>query len=244
MPGLTGVANAAASRNSMNNENNKEVFFYDGTTVGFSVLSTGEDDNIDHISRHYVVGHGGKDNKRYVHCRASLDDSLTCWVCDTIGGTKPQMLFTFWAYVHTVKTERKPQNTENWTEKTVRGKTFWEMAVNEPRILTLPVGRKDIYLNNFIDIYQMGNGGEGGFDKVVNIARRGAGRDDTTYTMLATSVDAPLDALPSFNSVENLREYFLNKVNTEDAFYSNSGASSNTTVDADEDDDDKDDLPF
>ena len=242
MAGLTGVANAASARNAMSGENLKEVFLTDGLTVGFSVMSNGEDDNIDHISRHYVSdvsGHGGSSG-RYVYCRAALAD-LPCWVCDN-GGGKPQMLFSFWSYVHTLRSENKPKNVEGWETKSQRGRTYYERVVNEPRIISVPVGRKDIYLNAFIDIYQMGSGGEGGFDKVINITRKGSGRDDTTYTILPTNVDVKSDEIPVFDSVGGIRDYFLSKQDSEDAFFGVSGGSNNNTTSVDDDEDDG--LPF
>ena len=240
MAGLTGVANAAASRNTMNSDNMKEVFVSDGTTIAFSVLSTGEDDNIDHVFRHYVEGAGGPRGGRYVHCRSALAE-LPCWVCDDGNTKKPQMMFAFWALVHTIRTENKPKNTDNWTEKTQRSRTFWEMTVNEPRIISLPNGRQDVYLNTFIDIYHMGNGGDGGFDRVINLSRKGAGRDDTTYNMIPTTVDVKASELPDFTSMDSLRSYFLAKVDAEDAFYGVGAKTATTSIDDDSDDND---LPF
>ena len=254
---MAGIANISKQidnkkSNSFNNANNKEVFLFDGTTIATSVMSTGEDNNIDNIFRHYVAGAGLNGKGRYIFCRNTVNQP--CWVCDspTLGNKerKPQMLFSFWGFVHNIRLDSKPDmNVDSWVQKTVGKRNVWEMVVNEPRIISLPVGKEEVNWDNFVEIHQMGNGGEGGFDKVINVSRKGKTMTDTVYRLMATGVSVNVDEMPAFDSVENLHTYFLNKADAEDASFKSNSNSSNDDDESgvesyNEDNDDDSSLPF
>ena len=252
MPGISSISKQIDNKKNAfaNAADNREVFLYDGSTIAVSVMSNGEDDNVDNIFRHYVPNIGPNGKGRYIFCRNTVNQN--CWVCESPimepKSKKPQMMFAFWGFVHTIRTENKPStNAENWTTKTVGKKTVYEMAVNDPRIISLPVGREEVTWDSFVEIHQMGNGGEGGFDKVINISRKGSGMTDTVYRLMSTGVSVNVDEMPAFDSVENLHSYFLSKSNREDAALGIGNNTDDDGIDSDTvstDDDDGSDLPF
>ena len=178
----------------------REIFFKDGDQAFLSPIATGDegDTNLDEI---YLYTY--RDGNRWMNI---LDDSEV----DTSmvpADTRASHKFAFWAYVHdVVHTEARIDEWEPVSGP--GGRKMFKETVNDFRVVCLTFGRSDYIWNQLVDVYN----DWGGLDKgVVRIKRTGAGMQDTSYAIAATTrkdeipEDADDDSLPS------IKEYFKSR---------------------------------
>ena len=175
----------------------REIFFKDGDQAFLSPIATGDegDTNLDEI---YLYTY--RDGNRWMNI---LDDSEV----DTSmvpADTRASHKFAFWAYVHDV-VHTEARNDEWEPVSGPGGRKMFKETVNDFRVVCLTFGRSDYIWNQLVDVYN----DWGGLDKgVVRIKRTGAGMQDTSYAIAATTrkdeipEDADDDYLPS------IKEYF------------------------------------
>ena len=178
----------------------REIFFKDGDQAFLSPIATGDegDTNLDEI---YLYTY--RDGNRWMNI---LDDSEV----DTSmvpADTRASHKFAFWAYVHDV-VHTEARNDEWEPVSGPGGRKMFKETVNDFRVVCLTFGRSDYIWNQLVDVYN----DWGGLDKgVVRIKRTGAGMQDTSYAIAATTRkdeiadDADEDSLPS------IKEYFKSR---------------------------------
>ena len=178
----------------------REIFFKDGDQAFLSPIATGDegDTNLDEI---YLYTY--RDGNRWMNI---LDDSEV----DTSmvpADTRASHKFAFWAYVHDV-VHTEARNDEWEPGSGPGGRKMFKETVNDFRVVCLTFGRSDYICNQLVDVYN----DWGGLDKgVVRIKRTGAGMQDTSYAIAATTrkdeipEDADDDSLPS------IKEYFKSR---------------------------------
>ena len=178
----------------------REIFFKDGDQAFLSPIATGDegDTNLDEI---YLYTY--RDGNRWMNI---LDDSEV----DTSmvpADTRASHKFAFWAYVHDV-VHTEARNDEWEPVSGPGGRKMFKETVNDFRVVCLTFGRSDYIWNQLVDVYN----DWGGLDKgVVRITRTGAGMQDTSYAIAATTrkdeipEDADDDSLPS------IKEYFKSR---------------------------------
>ena len=178
----------------------REIFFKDGDQAFLSPIATGDegDTNLDEI---YLYTY--RDGNRWMNI---LDDSEV----DTSmvpADTRASHKFAFWAYVHDV-VHTEARNDEWEPVSGPGGRKMFKETVNDFRVVCLTFGRSDYIWNQLVDVYN----DWGGLDKgVVRIKRTGAGMQDTSYAIAATTrkdeipEDADDDSLPS------IKEYFKSR---------------------------------
>ena len=178
----------------------REIFFKDGDQAFLSPIATGDegDTSLDEI---YLYTY--RDGNRWMNI---LDDSEV----DTSmvpADTRASHKFAFWAYVHDV-VHTEARNDEWEPVSGPGGRKMFKETVNDFRVVCLTFGRSDYIWNQLVDVYN----DWGGLDKgVVRIKRTGAGMQDTSYAIAATTrkdeipEDADDDSLPS------IKEYFKSR---------------------------------
>ena len=178
----------------------REIFFKDGDQAFLSPIATGDegDTNLDEI---YLYTY--RDGNRWMNI---LDDSEV----DTSmvpADTRASHKFAFWAYVHDV-VHTEARNDEWEPVSGPGGRKMFKETGNDFRVVCLTFGRSDYIWNQLVDVYN----DWGGLDKgVVRIKRTGAGMQDTSYAIAATTrkdeipEDADDDSLPS------IKEYFKSR---------------------------------
>ena len=178
----------------------REIFFKDGDQAFLSPIATGDegDTNLDEI---YLYTY--RDGNRWMNI---LDDSEV----DTSmvpADTRASHKFAFWAYVHDV-VHTEARNDEWEPVSGPGGRKMFKETVNDFRVVCLTFGRSDYIWNQLVDIYNDWNGLDKG---VIRIKRTGAGMQDTSYAIAATTrkdeipEDADDDSLPS------IKEYFKSR---------------------------------
>ena len=178
----------------------REIFFKDGDQAFLSPIATGDegDTNLDEI---YLYTY--RDGNRWMNI---LDDSEV----DTSmvpADTRASHKFAFWAYVHDV-VHTEARNDEWEPVSGPGGRKMFKETVNDFRVVCLTFGRSDYIWNQLVDVYNDWSGLDKG---VVRIKRTGAGMQDTSYAIAATTrkdeipEDADDDSLPS------IKEYFKSR---------------------------------
>ena len=175
----------------------REIFFKDGDQAFLAPIATGEEDdtNLDEI---YMYTY--KEGQRWMNI---LDDPEVD-TSQVPADARPSHKFAFWAYVFEVV--HNEARNEDWEPVSgPGGRKMFKETVNDYRMVSLTFGRSDYIWNQLVDVYN----DWGGLDKgVIRIKRTGAGMQDTSYAIAATTrkdevpEDADEDSLPT------VREYF------------------------------------
>ena len=177
-----------------------EIFFKDGDQAFLSPIATGDegDANLDEI---YLYTY--RDGNRWMNILDDPEVDSSMVPADTRASHK----FAFWAYVYeVVHTEAR---SEEWEPVSgPGGRKMFKETVNDFRVVSLTFGRSDYIWNQLVDVYN----DWGGLDKgVIRIKRTGAGMQDTSYAIAATTRkdeipdDADADSLPT------IKEYFKSR---------------------------------
>ena len=232
---------------------NREIFLAGGQKIAFTVLSNGDDDNVERFYRHYIdkglVG-AGTNKGRYVYCRRTVGKE--CWICDSVSLPKEakrrQEMFGFWAHIHTIVSDNKP-DVGDWTERTKGRKTFYERELDELRVVSVPMGRNGDNFSTFVTFYTQGeprDGYDGSFDRVLEFSRSGSTMNDTTYNMMATRIEVDFNNLQKFDECDKLLDVLEERANGEDEFFLRSNEEEDATPIDDEEniEDDNEELPF
>ena len=178
----------------------REIFFKDGDQAFLSPIATGDegDTNLDEI---YLYTY--RDGNRWMNILDDPEVDTSMVPADTRASHK----FAFWAYVHDV-VHTEARNDEWEPVSGPGGRKMFKETVNDFRVVCLTFGRSDYIWNQLVDVYN----DWGGLDKgVVRIKRTGAGMQDTSYAIAATTrkdeipEDADDDSLPS------IKEYFKSR---------------------------------
>ena len=178
----------------------REIFFKDGDQAFLSPIATGVegDANLDEI---YLYTY--RDGNRWMNILDDPEVDSSMVPADTRASHK----FAFWAYVYeVVHTEAR---SEEWEPVSgPGGRKMFKETVNDFRVVSLTFGRSDYIWNQLVDVYN----DWGGLDKgVIRIKRTGAGMQDTSYAIAATTRkdeipdDADADSLPT------IKEYFKSR---------------------------------
>ena len=201
MSGINRIQTKRESRYQGGQDENRmpgrELFFKDGDQAFISPIATGEEEdaNLDEI---YLYTY--RDGNRWMNL---LDDpSVDTSAVPT--DARATHKFAFWGYVHEViHTEARSDEWEPVSGP--GGRKMFKEVVNDFRVISLTFGRSDYIWNQLVDIYNDWNGLDKG---VIRIKRTGAGMQDTSYALAATTRkdeipdEADEDALPT------IKEYF------------------------------------
>ena len=178
----------------------REIFFKDGDQAFLSPIATGDegDTNLDEI---YLYTY--RDGNRWMNILDDPEVDTSMVPADTRASHK----FAFWAYVHDV-VHTEARNDEWEPVSGPGGRKMFKETINDFRVVCLTFGRSDYIWNQLVDVYN----DWGGLDKgVIRIKRTGAGMQDTSYAIAATTRkdeiadDADEDSLPS------IKEYFKSR---------------------------------
>ena len=194
----------------------REIFFKDGDQAFLSPIATGDegDTNLDEI---YLYTY--RDGNRWMNILDDPEVDTSMVPADTRASHK----FAFWAYVHDV-VHTEARNDEWEPVSGPGGRKMFKETINDFRVVCLTFGRSDYIWNQLVDVYN----DWGGLDKgAIRIKRTGAGMQDTSYAIAATTRkdeiadDADEDSLPS------IKEYFKSRYG---GFSSNGNSTSNAEV--------------
>ena len=82
---------------------------------------------------------------------------------------------------------------------------MFKETVNDFRVVALTFGRSDYIWNQLVDIYNDWNGLDKG---VIRIKRTGAGMQDTSYALAATTRKEEIPEEADTDSLPTIKEYF------------------------------------
>ena len=201
MSGITKIQTKRENRYQGGQEDNRlpgrELFFKDGDQTFMAPLATGDenDTNLDEI---YMYTY--REGQRWMNILDDPEVDTSQVPADTRASHK----FAFWAYVFEVV--HNEARNEDWEPVSgPGGRKMFKETINDYRMVALTFGRSDYIWNQLVDVYN----DWGGLDKgVIRIKRTGAGMQDTSYAIAATTrkdevpEDADEDSLPT------VREYF------------------------------------
>jgi len=194
----------------------REIFFKDGDQAFVSPIATGDegDTNLDEI---YLYTY--KDGNRWMNILDDPDVDTSVVPADARSSHK----FAFWAYVHEVV--HNDARSEEWeVVNGPGGKKMFKETVNDFRVVCLTFGRSDYIWNQLVDIYN----DRSGLDKgVLRIKRTGAGMQDTSYAIAATTRKDEIPEVADVEGLPTIKEYFKGRYG---GFSPNSNGVNNTEV--------------
>ena len=154
----------------------RELFFKDGDQAFMYPVATGDegDVNLDEI---YLYTY--REGNRWMNLLddPSVDTSMVP------ADSRATHKFAFWAYVYEV-VHTESRNDEWEPVSGPGGRKMFKETINDFRVVTLTFGRSDYIWNQLVDIYNDWNGLDNG---VIRIKRTGAGMQDTSYALAATT---------------------------------------------------------
>jgi len=210
----------------------REVFLKDGDQVLLSIIPTGDDgdERLTDFWRHAVQNQNSDGVTRWTYslCGKSIgENGQYCDVCAS--GQRAQHRFAFWSYVYNVLHSEKLQ--DSWTE--VKSKAGsdpqYKEEVNGFRMFSQGFGQRDYLWNQVVDIYEE-NGNLN--DKVVRVRRRGAGMQDTNYSLQVTATDTkiPNESKEELEELGNAINFFIER--EENSSSNNNGTGKSTVTKA------------
>tara|TARA_Y100000590_G_scaffold470745_1_gene669161 strand:- start:3684 stop:4400 length:717 start_codon:yes stop_codon:yes gene_type:complete len=182
----------------------QEIYFKDGDQAFIQSFATGNDDDkyFDNIEMYTWPNEQGRGYHNLLK-HADIDDSVVPT------DVSPSHKFAFWGYVYEIfhgqLTERgREAGWEPLEDPT--GKKIYKEIINAYKVISLSYGRNEYVFNQLFDIYN----DWGRLDKgIVRVKRTGAGMQDTSYTIAATTREAQAPA-PE-NTLPTIEEYFCER---------------------------------
>ena len=175
----------------------RELFFKDGDQAFLYPVATGEEDdgNLDDV---YLYTY--REGKRWMNLLddPSVDTSMVP------ADARATHKFAFWAYVYEV-VHTEARNDEWEPVSGPGGRKMFKESINDFRVVTLTFGRSDYIWNQLVDIYTDWNGLDNG---VIRIKRTGAGMQDTSYALAATTRQDTIPEEPETSELPPIKEYF------------------------------------
>ena len=205
----------------------REVFLRDGDQVLLSIIPTGDDgdERLTDFWRHAVQSQNADGATRWTYSLCGKSVDKYCDVCAS--GQRAQHRFALWIYVyHIMHSER---NNDSWTE--VKSKAGsdpqYKEEVNGFRMFSQGFGQRDYLWNQVVDIYEE-NGNLN--DKVIRVRRRGAGMQDTNYSLqvTTTATTIPDESKSELDELGNAIDFFIEREDNS-SFNNGNGKSSGTT---------------
>ena len=194
----------------------REIFFKDGDQAFLSPIATGEegDTNLDEI---YLYTY--KAGSRWMNILDDPDVDTSAVPADARSSHK----FAFWAYIYEV-VHNEARNDEWEPVNGPGGKKMFKETVNDFRVVCLTFGRSDYIWNQLVDIYN----DWGGLNKgVLRIKRTGAGMQDTSYAIAATTRKDEIPEAAEVEGLPTIKEYFKGRYG---GFSSNGNGVNNAEV--------------
>ena len=182
----------------------QEIYFKDGDQAFIEPIATGHEDDkyFDAIEMYTWSNEQGRGFHNLLK-HTQIDDSVV--PDDTTASHK----FAFWGYVidifHGQLTERgREAGWEPIEDPT--GKRIYREIVNDFKVVSLSYGRNEYVFNQLYDIYN----DWGALNKgIIRIKRTGAGMQDTSYTIAATTRQP--QAPEADNTLPTIEEYFVER---------------------------------
>ena len=175
----------------------RELFFKDGDQAFLYPVATGEEDdgNLDDV---YLYTY--REGNRWMNLLddPSVDTSMVP------ADARATHKFAFWAYVYEV-VHTEARNDEWEPVSGPGGRKMFKESINDFRVVTLTFGRSDYIWNQLVDIYTDWNGLDNG---VIRIKRTGAGMQDTSYALAATTRQDTIPEEPETSELPPIKEYF------------------------------------
>lgn len=174
----------------------------DGDQAIIAVVASGNEDNDNRISAFYRhVDKNDEGQWEYGFCKRSIDER--CDMCDN--DKVPQHRFGFWVYVYSLLRKEAGQG-DGW-KKTAYGKeTFYELEINNFKMLSLPFGRNEMIWNQFMGIFHE----NGAMNKVaLRVKRDGSGRD-TVWNITPTNKQVDWDEISDDGEkLGTVKDYYI-----------------------------------
>ena len=199
----------------------RELFFKDGDQAFMYPVATGDegDVNLDEI---YLYTY--REGNRWMNLLddPSVDTSMVP------ADSRATHKFGFWAYVYeVVHTESR---NEEWEPVSgPGGRKMFKETINDFRVVTLTFGRSDYIWNQLVDIYNDWNGLDNG---VIRIKRTGAGMQDTSYALAATTRKDTIPEEVDSSDLPAIKEYFKGRYGGYTNNNSNNAINNNGHADA------------
>ena len=175
----------------------RELFFKDGDQAFMYPVATGDegDVNLDEI---YLYTY--REGNRWMNLLddPSVDTSMVP------ADSRATHKFSFWAYVYEV-VHTESRNDEWEPVSGPGGRKMFKETINDFRVVTLTFGRSDYIWNQLVDIYNDWNGLDNG---VIRIKRTGAGMQDTSYALAATTRNDTIPEEVDSSDLPAIKEYF------------------------------------
>ena len=175
----------------------RELFFKDGDQAFLYPVATGEEDdgNLDDV---YLYTY--REGNRWMNLLddPSVDTSMVP------ADARATHKFAFWAYVYEV-VHTEARNDEWEPVSGPGGRKMFKESINDFRVVTLTFGRSDYIWNQLVDIYNDWNGLDNG---VIRIKRTGAGMQDTSYALAATTRQDTIPEEAETSELPPIKEYF------------------------------------
>ena len=197
----------------------QNLWLRDGDQALVNLIPTGEEDDarLDDFFMHSFQMPGDDGSMRWnsslCEKRTFEDSSKACEHCDKDEGAQHQ--FGVWCLVHDVfhKENRKDSGWEEIVSP--RGGTkIYKETVNDFRVFARGFGSRDYLWNQVVDLY---NEEPELASIVVRIKRTGSARDDTTYSVAATSKRTELseEQMEKAKELPNIRDFFMEQKTTQ-----------------------------
>ena len=199
----------------------RELFFKDGDQAFMYPVATGDegDVNLDEI---YLYTY--REGNRWMNLLddPSVDTSMVP------ADSRATHKFAFWAYVYEV-VHTESRNDEWEPVSGPGGRKMFKETINDFRVVTLTFGRSDYIWNQLVDIYNDWNGLDNG---VIRIKRTGAGMQDTSYALAATTRKDTIPEEVDSSDLPAIKEYFKGRYGGYTNNNSNNAINNNGHADA------------
>ena len=199
----------------------RELFFKDGDLAFMYPVATGDegDVNLDEI---YLYTY--REGNRWMNLLddPSVDTSMVP------ADSRATHKFAFWAYVYEV-VHTESRNDEWEPVSGPGGRKMFKETINDFRVVTLTFGRSDYIWNQLVDIYNDWNGLDNG---VIRIKRTGAGMQDTSYALAATTRKDTIPEEVDSSDLPAIKEYFKGRYGGYTNNNSNNAINNNGHADA------------
>ena len=199
----------------------RELFFKDGDQAFMYPEATGDegDVNLDEI---YLYTYREGNRWMILLDDPSVDTSMVP------ADSRATHKFAFWAYVYEV-VHTESRNDEWEPVSGPGGRKMFKETINDFRVVTLTFGRSDYIWNQLVDIYNDWNGLDNG---VIRIKRTGAGMQDTSYALAATTRKDTIPEEVDSSDLPAIKEYFKGRYGGYTNNNSNNAINNNGHADA------------
>ena len=201
MSGISRIQTKRESRYQGGQDDNRmpgrELFFKDGDQAFMSPIATGDEGDVN-LDELYLYTY--RDGNRWMNILDDPDVDTSAVPADARATHK----FAFWAYVYEV-IHAEAKNDDWEPVNGPGGRKMFKETVNDFRVVSLTFGRSDYIWNQLVDIYNDWNGLDKG---VIRIKRTGAGMQDTSYALAATTRTDEIPDAADSDSLPTIKEYF------------------------------------